>query len=71
MVRETMALRATLEPRFMRAMATPKTKETTTALRGMFQPGLTCVIVSSFVVKGLGDGGKMFRAMSSFSVCMY
>ena len=41
MVKETMALRATLEPRLMRAMTTPKTMETMTALRGMFQPGLT------------------------------
>lgn len=41
MVRETIALRATLEPRLIREMATPHPKETTTALRGTFHPGLT------------------------------
>lgn len=40
-VRETIALRATLEPRLIREIATPHAKETTTALRGMFHPGLT------------------------------
>ena len=42
MVRETIALRATLEPRLIRAMAIPKPRDTMTALRGMFHPGLTC-----------------------------
>lgn len=41
MVRETMALRATEEPRLIRAIITPKASETQRALRGMFQPGLT------------------------------
>ncbi len=44
MVRETMAFRATEEPRLIREMATPKPNETHTALRGMFQPGWTYVI---------------------------
>lgn len=42
MVRETMALSATAEPRLMRLMTMPKRKETTTALRGMGKFGETC-----------------------------
>ena len=41
MVRETMALRATEEPRLMSAMTIPKPRDTQRALRGMFQPGFT------------------------------
>ncbi len=40
-VKETIAFSATLEPRLMSEIATPNTKLITTALRGMFQPGLT------------------------------
>ena len=41
MVRETIAFRATEEPRLIKAMMMPKPRETHRALRGMFQPGLT------------------------------
>ena len=44
MVRETMALRATEEPRLIRLMTTPKRNETMTALRGMGNFGETCRI---------------------------
>ena len=40
-MRETIALRATLEPRFMREIITPKRKETITAFRGMGKLGET------------------------------
>lgn len=51
-----MALRATLEPRLMSAMAMPKPRDTMTALRGMFHPGLTC--------SRLADGlGKFLQAI--------
>ena len=42
MVKDTMALRATLDPRLIRAMTTPKIIDTMTALSGMFHLGLTC-----------------------------
>ena len=45
-VRDTMALRATLEPRLMRLMTMPKRKDTMTALRGMGKFGETCGIVN-------------------------
>lgn len=41
MVRETMAFRATVEPILMRERTTVTPRETRTALRGMFQPGVT------------------------------
>lgn len=41
-VRETMALRATEEPRLIRLMTTPQRKETMTALSGMGKFGETC-----------------------------
>ena len=40
--REAIALKATVEPMLMRERRTVMMKETRTALRGMFQPGLTC-----------------------------
>lgn len=40
-MRETIAFKATVEPRLMTAMTTPERKETTTALRGIFMPGET------------------------------
>ena len=40
-MRETMALRATDEPRLIRLITTPKRKETMTALRGMGKLGET------------------------------
>ena len=55
MVKDTMALRATLDPRLMRAMTTPKTMDTMTALRGMFHPGLTCYKRSTSILKDLRD----------------
>lgn len=41
MVRETMALRATEEPRLMRLRTTPQRKETIRALKGMGKFGET------------------------------
>jgi len=41
MVRETTALRAAVEPMLMRERRMVTTRETMTALRGMFQPGVT------------------------------
>ena len=45
MVRDTMALRATEEPRLIRLMTMPKRKETMTALRGTGEFGETCRVV--------------------------
>jgi len=41
MVRELIALRATVEPMLMRDRRMVMIRETKTALRGMFHPGLT------------------------------
>jgi hypothetical protein len=41
MVRELIALRATVEPMLMRERRMVMRSEMKTALRGMFQPGLT------------------------------
>lgn len=46
-VRETMAFKATLDPRLMSDMMTPKPKDTQTALRGIFQPGWTFSMLAS------------------------
>lgn len=41
--REPMALKATVEPMLMSERRQVMTKVISTALRGMFHPGLTCV----------------------------
>ena len=51
MVRDTMALRATLDPRLISAMTTPKMMDTMTALSGMFHPGLTCFMSLAIIPK--------------------
>lgn len=48
-MRDTIALRATEEPRLIRLMTMPKRKETMTALRGMGKLGETCRVVSGRV----------------------
>jgi hypothetical protein len=42
-VMDSMALSATLEPMLIRDMRMDMARETRTAFRGMFIPGLTCV----------------------------
>ena len=53
MVRDTMAFRATEEPRLISAMKMPKPSETQRALRGMFQPGRTCGILVWIASRGV------------------
>ena len=48
-VRDTMALRATEEPRLIKLMTTPQRKETMTALRGMGKFGETCRVEIAMV----------------------
>ena len=45
MVRETMALRAVVEPRLISEMTTPERKETRIALRGMGRLGGICLYI--------------------------
>jgi hypothetical protein len=51
--RELMALRAAVEPMLMQASKALMQKETRTARRGMFQPGVTLLGVSQ-PLKGIG-----------------
>ena len=55
-VRERMALRATEEPMLMRERRTVRMKETMMALRGIFQVGLTWLVVGS---SPEGEGGDL------------
>lgn len=46
MVKVTMACSATVEPILISERSAVTTKDTITALNGMFQPGVTCLAVS-------------------------